>query len=69
MKNFDEFRKSVLNNGDSIHKEIFERFEKTLADISFDSIGDEKIYKERSYIYQSIMVFLERYHEWLNSDG
>lgn len=67
MKNFDDFRQSLIADGDKVQNEIMEKFKASFSDLSFDDPIDEHNFKQQSLIDQSILVILEKYHEWLNS--
>lgn len=67
MKNFDDFKKYVKENGDTIHSTIHQRVLSAVDAQNFDDIGKEHEFYRRAWVELGIMEMLEHYHNWLNS--
>lgn len=66
MKNFDDFRKYVLENGTEIHNSIHDKVLTSLSRQNFDDIGEEHEFYRYAWVEIGIMEMLEHYHNWLN---
>ena len=67
MKNYDDFRKYVLSNGQEIHSSIHQKVLETTNKQNFDDIGEKHEFYRRAWVEIGIMEMLEHYHNWLNS--
>lgn len=66
MKDFEEFKSYIKENGQAVHEEIVEKV--NLAD---EKIDDDDLFSMehhmRAWAENSAYVMLEHYHKWLNS--
>ena len=67
MKNFEDFKKFVNENGDEIHSSIHQKVLNATNSQNFDDIGEKNEFYRRAWVEIGIMIMLEHYHNWLNS--
>jgi hypothetical protein len=68
MKDFNDFRKYINENClDEIHSKILADMDKAEGNIDFENESQLCFWKIQSYCTRASMMYLEKYHEWLNS--
>lgn len=65
MKNFDDFKKYMNENGLEISQIIQEKTDKYMDDNGIENL----IIYSNSYTQIALMEVLEHYHNWLNSES
>lgn len=69
MKDFDDFKNYVKQNGQEIHSSIHQKVLNATDNKNFDDIGEEHEFYRRAWVEIGIMEMLEHYHNWINSKG
>ena len=69
MKNFDDFKNYVNQNGQEIHSAIHQKVIESANKHNFDDIGEEHEFIRRAWVEIGIMEMLEHYHNWLNRES
>lgn len=67
MKDFNDFKSYVNENGMEIHSTIHRKVVDATEKQNFDDIGEEHEFYRRAWVEIGIMEMLERYHNWINS--
>lgn len=69
MKDFNDFRQFMKQNGQAIHEDIVHSVNKSVEEMNFsdDEIGMEHETYRRAWVEIGIMRVLEQYHNWVNS--
>lgn len=66
MKNFDDFKKYVIDNREDMHTSIHQKVLSIADKQKFnDSIEEHEFYR-RAWVGISVMEMLEHYHNWLS---
>lgn len=69
MKNFEDFKNYVNQNGQEIHSTIHQKVMDSVSKHTFDDIGEEYEFSRRAWVEIGIMEMLEHYHNWLNLES
>ncbi len=67
MKDFNDFKKYVSENGQEIHSTIHQRVLKAVDSHTFEDSDEKSEFYHRAWVEIGIMEMLEHYHNWLNS--
>lgn len=66
MKDFEEFKAYMRENGDKVHEEICDAVEAAVEKESFEDSFEKLNYQRIVFSELSAMKVLEAYHKWLN---
>lgn len=66
MKNFEDFKEYVRQNGNEIHSSIHDKVLKSVEKQNFEDDGEEHEHYRSAWVEIGIMEMLEHYHKWLN---
>ena len=67
MKDFNDFKNYVNENGQEIHSNIHQKVLKAVDSHTFEDIGEKSEFYRRAWVGVGVMEMLEHYHNWLNS--
>lgn len=68
MKDFEDFKTFVSQNGSEIHSSIHQKVMSATEQKKFTDIGEKHEFIRRAWVEIGIMEMLEHYHNWLNQD-
>ncbi len=66
MKDFEDFKAYMRENGDKVHEEICDAVEAVMGRESFEDSIDKLNFQRMAFSELSAMKVLEAYHKWLN---
>lgn len=67
MKDFNDFKKFVNENGANIHSSIHQKVMKSADSNNFADEGEKHEFIRRAWVEIGVMEMLEHYHNWLNN--
>lgn len=67
MKDFNDFKKFVNENGVNIHSSIHQKVMKSVNSNNFTDEGEKHEFIRRAWVEIGVMEMLEHYHNWLNN--
>ena len=69
MKDFNDFKVYVRDNGREIHDSIVAAVNASTQKQQFSDPGEEMEFHTRAWVELGFMELLEHYHNWLNSES
>jgi len=67
LKDFNDFKKFVNENGTNIHFSIHQKVMKSVENNNFTDEGEKHEFIRRAWVEIGVMEMLEHYHNWLSN--
>lgn len=67
MKDFEDFKKYINQNGQAIHNDIVNSVNSKIESLNISDNLDEHEAYRRAWVEIGFMKLIEQYHNWLNS--
>lgn len=66
MKNFEDFKKFMSEEGSTTHNEIVLKVNELVKKANIENPIEEQVFYYRTFSEISTLMILEKYHAWIN---